>query len=72
MVDPGPAEAVLLTRVRQEIGAESYPNAGRSAPDVADALATFARLAREGRVVPTAGAMLQGAQLRQDFGAVEA
>ncbi|MDX8031741.1 ATP-binding protein [Lentzea sp. BCCO 10_0856] len=70
MVDPGPAERILLTRVRAEIGAESYPNAGRSAEDVAEAFATFARQARQGISMPTAAGMLQRAQLRRDFGAV--
>ena len=70
MVEPGPAERILLTRVRAEVGAESYPNAGRSAEDVAEAFATFARQARQGLSTPTAEAMLQRAQLRRDFGAV--
>ncbi|QFY11512.1 hypothetical protein GBF35_37435 [Nonomuraea phyllanthi] len=70
MLEPGPAERILLTRVRTEVGAESYPNAGRSAEDVAEAFATFARQARQGLSTPTAEAMLQRAQLRRDFGAV--
>jgi hypothetical protein len=70
MLEPGPAERILLTRVRAEVGAESYPNAGRSAEDVAEAFATFARQARQGLSTPTAEAMLQRAQLRRDFGAV--
>ena len=70
MLEPGPAERILLTRVRAEVGAESYPNAGRSAEDVAEAFATFARQARQGLSTPTAEAVLQRAQLRRDFGAV--
>ncbi|MFE2612069.1 hypothetical protein ACFXA2_00425 [Micromonospora chalcea] len=70
MLEPGPAERILLTRVRAEVGAESYPNSGRSAEDVAEAFATFARQARQGLSTPTAEAMLQRAQLRRDFGAV--
>ncbi|MHB1787513.1 MAG: ATP-binding protein [Acidimicrobiales bacterium] len=70
MLEPGPAERILLTRVRAEVGAESYPNAGRSAEDVAEAFATFARQARQGLSTPTAEAMLQRARLRRDFGAV--
>ena len=70
MLEPGPAERILLTRVRAEVGAESYPNADRSAEDVAEAFATLARQARQGLSTPTAEAMLQRAQLRRDFGAV--
>lgn len=70
MLEPGPAERILLTRVRAEVGAESYPNTGRSAEDVAEAFATFARQARQGLSTPTAEAMLQRAHLRRDFGAV--
>ncbi|WP_121007230.1 AAA family ATPase [Saccharothrix australiensis] len=67
---PGPAERILLTRVRAEVGAESYPNTGRSAEDVAEAFTTFARQARQGLSIPTAETMMQRAQLRRDFGAV--
>ncbi|WP_194918188.1 ATP-binding protein [Catenulispora rubra] len=70
MTEPGVAEQILLARVSSEIGAGVYPNAGRSAEDVADAFVTLARQAREGRVVPSADLMLQRGQLRQDFGAV--
>jgi hypothetical protein len=72
MVAPGPAERILLTRVRAEVGAESYPNAGRSAEDVADAFATSVRQARLGRGAGalTAEVLLRRAQLRRDFGAV--
>ncbi|EWM13759.1 ATP-binding protein [Kutzneria sp. 744] len=70
MLDPGPAELILLTRVRTEVGAESYPNANRSAADVADAFATFTRQARQGLSEPTAKALLARAQIRRDFGAV--
>ncbi|WP_203902900.1 hypothetical protein [Virgisporangium aliadipatigenens] len=70
MLEPGPAERILLSRVRTEVGAESYPNAGRSAEDVAEAFATFARQARQGLSIPSADAILQRAQLRRDFGAV--
>ena len=68
MLEPGPAERILLTRVRAEVGAESYPNADRSAEDVAEAFATFARQVRQGLSTPTAEAMLQRARLRRDFG----
>ncbi len=40
---PGPAEHLLLARVREEIGAELYPNTDRSAVDVAEALIRTAR-----------------------------
>ena len=70
LVAPDLAERILLARVRDEVGAGSYPNADRSAEDVAEAFATFARQARQGRVSPSAPLMLQRAQLRKDFGAV--
>ncbi|MEX5710573.1 AAA family ATPase [Parafrankia sp. FMc6] len=70
MVLPDAAEQILLRRVRTEVGAGTYPNAGRSAEDVADAFATFVRQARQRLCRPTAEAMLQRARLRRDFGAV--
>lgn len=67
---PGPAEHLLLARVRDEIGAELYPNADRSAVDVAEALIRTARSARQGGLAITAPELLRRAQLRHDFGAV--
>jgi hypothetical protein len=67
---PGPAEQLLLSRLRAEVGAESYPNADRSAADVAEAMIRTARVARQGRVVVTAEELLRRTQLRHDFGAV--
>lgn len=67
---PGEAEALLLRRVREDVGAEVPPNAGRSAVDVAAAMIGTAHAARQGRVVVTAPNILRRAQLRNDFGAV--
>lgn len=67
---PGPAELLLLSRVRNEIGAELYPNTDRSAVDVAEALIRSARSARQGGVTLTAQELLRRSKLRHDFGAV--
>ena len=67
---PGPAERLLLERVRTDVGAEMYPNADRSAVDVAEALIGAARAARQGSLIPTPPELLRRARLRSDFGAV--
>lgn len=68
--DPGPAEQLLLARVRSDVGAEAFPNADRSATDVAAAMVSAARAARQGLLDPTPEELLRRAQLRSDFGAV--
>jgi hypothetical protein len=70
LIAPGPAEKLLLGRLRADIGAESYPNVDRSAIDVADAMIRTARVARQGRIRITAEELLRRTQLRHDFGAV--
>lgn len=67
---PGPAEALLLERLRAEIGAGAYPNRDRSAVDVAEAFIRLARTARQGSLDVTREEILRRAQLRQDYGAV--
>lgn len=67
---PGPAEQLLLHRVRSELGAGSHPNEGRSAVDVAEALIRTVRAARQRGIEVTSQELLRRAQLRQDFGAV--
>lgn len=67
---PGPAEALLLERLRTEIGAGAYPNRDRSAVDVADAFIRLARTARQGTADVSREEILRRAQLRQDYGAV--
>jgi hypothetical protein len=67
---PGLAEIFLLARVRDEVGAETFPNNDRSSIDVAAALISAARAARQARFEPTAQELLRRAQLRSDFGAV--
>ncbi len=67
---PGPAEQLLIDRLRREIGAELYPNADRSAEDVAEAVIRTARSARQGGLVVTPAELLRRTQLRHDFGAV--
>jgi hypothetical protein len=69
-VNPGPAEEVLLDRLRTEIGAGLFPNEGRSLSDVGQAFIGAARAARQGRVAITPETLLQRSQLRHDFGAV--
>ncbi len=70
VTDPGPAEQLLIDRVRREVGAELYPNADRSAVDVAEAVIRTARSARQGGVIVTPAELLRRTQLRHDFGAV--
>ncbi len=53
-----------------DVGAETFPNADRSAVDVASALISTARAARQGRLVVTSDELLRRAQLKSDFGAV--
>ena len=67
---PGPAERLLLNRVRNDVGAGLYPNEDRSALDVAETLIRQARAARQGLSTGTASDLLRGARLRTDFGAV--
>ncbi len=67
---PDTAERLLLNRMRADVGAEAFPNLDRSAVDVAAAMISTARAARQGRVVVTAEELLRRAQLRSDFGAV--
>jgi hypothetical protein len=67
---PDIAERLLLNRVRNEVGAEAFPNLDRSAVDVAAGIISTARAARQGRVVVTTEELLRRAQLRSDFGAV--
>lgn len=67
---PDLAEILLLERVRDEVGAESFPNADRTSIDVSAALISVARAARQDRLQPTVKELLRRAQLRSDFGAV--
>jgi hypothetical protein len=67
---PEIAEQLLLTRMRVEVGAETFPNEGRTAIDVSAAMLTAARAARQGRLDVTAPELLRITQLRSDFGAV--
>lgn len=67
---PGPAEQLLLRRVRDELGAGVYPNEHRSVVDVAEALIRTVRAARQGGIKVTVGELLRRTQLRHDFGAV--
>ncbi|PWJ02482.1 hypothetical protein DKG34_38350 [Streptomyces sp. NWU49] len=67
---PGPAEQLLLQRVRGEFGAGIHPNEGRLPADVAEALIRTVRAARQRGIEVTSQELLRRAQLRQDFGAV--
>lgn len=70
LLQPGPAEQLLLQRVRGELGAGIYPNEGRSPVDVAEALIGTVRSARERGTEVTSHKLLRQAQLRSDLGAV--
>jgi hypothetical protein len=67
---PDTAECLLLNRMRADVGAEAFPNLDRSAVDVAAAMISTARAARQGRAVVTTEELLRRAQLQSDFGAV--
>ncbi|HYI01111.1 ATP-binding protein, partial [Hyalangium sp.] len=70
LVNPGPAELLLLERMRRDIGAEAYPNRERTATDVAEALIRSATAARLRRVTVSLEELLRRTRLRHDFGAV--
>ncbi len=70
LTHPGPVERLLLNRVTREVGAEVYPNADRSAIDVAAALIMAAYSARSGSGDTTRKTLLRRANLRDDFGSV--
>ncbi len=70
LVSPGPAEALLLRRVRDEVGAGLFPNLDRGPVDVAAAIIGGARRARLGAHSVTREDVLRLARLRTDFGAV--
>ncbi|MEU3597135.1 ATP-binding protein [Streptomyces sp. NPDC006798] len=70
LLQPGPAEQLLLQRVRGELGAGIYPNEGRSPVDVAEALIRAVRSARQRGTDVTPRELLRQAQLRSDLGAV--
>ena len=67
---PKAAENLLIDRVRLEIGAECYPNAKRSAIDVAAHFVAFARAMRLRDEPATPGELRRQANLRSDYGAV--
>lgn len=70
LINPGPAELLLLERMRRDIGAEAYPNRERTATDVAEALIRSATAARLRRVTVSQEELLRRTRLRHDFGAV--
>lgn len=72
LLSPGPAEALLLARIRDEVGAGSFPNAERSPVDVAAQLIASAQSARTGMGDVSAETLIRRTQLRTDFGAVTA
>ena len=70
LTQPKAAERLLLDRVRLEIGAECYPNAERSAIDVAAHFVAFARAMRLRDAPATPDELRCQANLRSDYGAV--
>lgn len=69
---PGPAEELLLDRVRDEVGAGSFPNSDLTPVDVAAQLIIAAVSARTGLDDTTAATLIRRTRLRTDFGAVTA
>ena len=70
LTTPGPAEAFLLSRVREEVGAGVFPNQHRDPVDVAAAMIGTARRARAGDHNVTREQIISHARLQTDFGAV--
>lgn len=70
LTTPNITEKLLLERVRNEVGAELYPNTDRSVIDVSAALINAARAARQGILTVNPTELLRLSQLRNDFGAV--
>ena len=67
---PGAAEALVLGRVAEEVGAGLFPNEHRSVVDVAGSMIAIAQAARQDMTKVTADEILRRAQLRSDFGSV--
>ncbi len=70
LTSPGPAEALLLSRVREEVGAGVFPNERRDPVDVAAAMIGIARYARAGGHMVTREQVISHARLQTDFGSV--
>ncbi|MFJ9154298.1 AAA family ATPase [Streptomyces sp. NPDC102270] len=68
--EPGPAEATLLHRITEELGAGRPPNRTRTAEDVALALIETAKAARSRTGTVTVEDLLPRLGLETDFGAV--
>ncbi|MEU4659419.1 ATP-binding protein [Streptomyces sp. NPDC023723] len=68
--EPGPAEAALLHRITEELGAGRPPNRTRTAEEVALALIETAKAARSRTGTVTAEDLLPRLGLGTDFGAV--
>lgn len=68
--EPGPAEAALLHRITEELGAGRPPNRSRAAEDVALALIETAKAARSRTGTVTLEDLLPRLGLKTDFGAV--
>ncbi|WP_416965048.1 AAA family ATPase [Streptomyces sp. Agncl-13] len=68
--EPGPAEAALLHRITEELGAGRPPNRSRTAEDVALALIERAKAARSRTGTVTLEDLLPHLGLKTDFGAV--
>ncbi|MCF7889840.1 ATP-binding protein [Candidatus Bipolaricaulota bacterium] len=67
---PGELEGLLINRLKQEVGAGSYPNTHRDPIDVAAALIETAKGARVGEVHITRQELLKSTRLQSDFGSV--
>ncbi|MXZ78427.1 MAG: ATP-binding protein [Acidimicrobiia bacterium] len=70
LTSPGAAEELILKRVRQDVGAGSFPNESRDPVDVAAAMIDIARYARQGSHTVSAEETFRRANLQTDFGAV--
>lgn len=68
--DPGPAEQLLVERIRADIGIGCYPNAERSSVDVAAQLLAHSVSARVTGNPLTADSLARQIGLRTDLGAV--
>lgn len=68
--EPGPLEALLLGRLRTEVGVGEYPNENRLPEDVAALLVAAAAKGRATHEPLTRGELLRALSLRTDYGSV--
>jgi len=69
---PSPAEVLLLSRLKDEVGIGRYPNHNCLVEDFASRMVDATRFARQGESEFSVSSLRQFTQLRTDFGAITA